>query len=164
MYSPVCDYSPHHISTAMNEGLTQTAPTAVRQSEPKPFTTCLPHNAAKKVFLGFAPSGSLREDRVCLQAVRASESFGKREMSKFSQKSGEPECHITLGPSCGLNRFLYHVCKKTGFAFVFLAVFVCSDEMAEGVMVMEVGAMLCLTGMISTDLSGSRLYTKASTH
>lgn len=30
MYSPICISSPHHISTAMNEALTQAAPTAVR--------------------------------------------------------------------------------------------------------------------------------------
>lgn len=52
MYSPICIYSPHHISTAMNEALAQTAPTAARQSEPKPFTTCPLHNAKKNSFLG----------------------------------------------------------------------------------------------------------------
>lgn len=58
--APYASNSPHHISTAMNEALTQTAPTAVRQSEPKPFTTCLLHNAEKKSFLGLhraEPSG-----------------------------------------------------------------------------------------------------------
>lgn len=40
-YSPICIYSPHHISTAMNEALTQAALAFVRQPEPKPFTTRL---------------------------------------------------------------------------------------------------------------------------
>lgn len=40
-YSPICIYSPHHISTAMNEALIQAAPAFVRQPEPKPFTTRL---------------------------------------------------------------------------------------------------------------------------
>lgn len=71
MCSPICNYSPHHISTAMNEALTQTAPTAVRQSEPKPFTTCPLHNAVKNSFLGLHQVRTLGEDTVCLQAARA---------------------------------------------------------------------------------------------
>ncbi len=81
MYSPICIHSPHHISTAMNEALTQTAPTAVRRSEPKPFTTRLLHNAEKNSSLGLhraeplGRTGSvfrLREHRE-LQSERALE-------------------------------------------------------------------------------------------
>lgn len=55
--SLVCIYSPHSISTATNEALTQTAPTAISRSEPRPFTTCPPDNTEKVFFLGSNQAG-----------------------------------------------------------------------------------------------------------
>lgn len=55
--SLVCIYSPHPISTATNEALTQTAPTAISRSEPRPFTTCPPDNTEKVFFLGSNQAG-----------------------------------------------------------------------------------------------------------
>lgn len=49
--APYASTLPHHISTAMNEALTQKAPSAGRQTEPKSFT-CPLHNAKKNPLLG----------------------------------------------------------------------------------------------------------------
>lgn len=126
MYRPICIHSPHHISTAMNEALTQTAPTAVRQSEPKPFTTCLLHNAEKNSFLGLhraEPSG--RTGSVFrLQEHRELQKERDLEKERWAAFLRNLESRvILLSPSCGLELVIYHVCKivycKTGFTFVF---------------------------------------------
>lgn len=120
MYSPICIYSPHHISTAMNEALTQTAPTAVRQSEPKPFTTRLLYNAEKNSFWVCTeqnPQGGLSS------GCKSIESFREKERRvAFSQKSGE-QCHITLSPSCGLKVFSDHFFAKLSTAKLILLLF-----------------------------------------
>lgn len=88
MYSSICIYSPHHISTAMNEALAQTAPTSIRQSELKPFTTHLLYNTEKNPFWG----GSHRAEPSGRSVFRLWEHGTlqrQRKMACFSQKSGE---------------------------------------------------------------------------
>lgn len=81
MYSPICIYSPHHISTAMNEALTQ-APPVLPGSQSQNLSQHVFYTMQRKLFLGFAPSRTLGEDRVCLHtaaARRASESLKEKE-------------------------------------------------------------------------------------
>lgn len=148
MYSPICIYSPHHISTAMNEALTQTAPTAVRQSEPKPFTTCLLHNAEKKSFLGLhraEPSG------------RTGSVFRLQEHRELQREKERWVAFLrNLGSSVILPSVLHVVSSSfyTMFAklspaklvlLLFLRLLLCFDEHSEtvvGLMMMEVGALV----------------------
>lgn len=123
MHKPVCIYAPHHISTAMNEALTQRAPTTIREPEPKPFTTCLLYSTEKKLFWVCTeqnPHGGLSSG--CKSRQSFGESFRERDAGCFSQKTGK-QCHITLSPSCGLKVFSYFSCKLvsclTDFTFVF---------------------------------------------
>lgn len=119
MYSPICIYSPHHISTAMNEALTQ-APPLLPGSQSQNLSQHVFYTMQRKLFLGFAPSRTLGEDRVCLHTAGARRAQRELERERktgcFSQKSGEQR-RITLCPSCGLKLFLYDVCKIC-FTFV----------------------------------------------
>lgn len=79
MYSPICMYSPHHISTAMNEALTQTAPTFVRQSQN--LSQHVFYTMQRKTLFGVCteqnPQGGLSSGCKSKESLR--ESFGEKE-------------------------------------------------------------------------------------